>query len=681
MTALDVPPRDPADGEGASADGAAAASGGTRVITGPAPPLPSGLTHQPALDGLRGLAVAGVLLFHGGVPWAQGGFLGVSTFFTLSGFLITTLLLTERERSDHIDLKRFWGRRFRRLMPAALACLFGVCLFAVTVATTAQLQGLRGDALSALFYVANWHFIVVDKSYGDLFTDPSPVQHFWSLAIEEQFYVVFPLLAFFVLARAKASRAVFGAILLGLTVGSVALTIALHHPGLDPARVYYGTDTRAAELLIGALLAVLLSGKVELPKGWPRHVSAAAGAIALALCLFWWATVDQRTGWLFEGGLAVYAVCTAAIILAAVNATPVRAVLSITGLRLLGKISYGVYLYHWPIFLWLSPRATGLSLWPLFALRLSVTLAVAVLSYHLLEWPVRERRWPRGPNRMLVAPAAVLLLVVAILGVTWDPPPPELDFEGGETPATVPIEADVDSAGATDPLAVERVLLMGDSVMQQAFGAIERPLQREGVQVGYAGGPGSGPLFPQGDWSSQLSDWLTEFQPDVVVMEACCDYTDFADELYVDAEGNEVLPGTDEMFVAWDQEVQALIAQVEATGAPILFVQPAPVQTNGFYGPIEQQVSRLREVYADYGDLEGVSLLDWGEILAPDGDFTWDVDVDGESVKVRADDGVHNTEVGNALLSRATVDAIFSEGRHPPGESPTSSTTTTAAPG
>jgi peptidoglycan/LPS O-acetylase OafA/YrhL len=559
-------------------------------------------------------------------------------------------------------------------MPAALACLFGVCLFAITVATAAQLQGLRGDALSSLFYVANWHFIIVDKSYGDLFTDPSPVQHFWSLAIEEQFYVVFPLLAFFVLKRANASRAVLGAILAALTVGSVALTIALHEPGLDPARVYYGTDTRAAELLIGALLAVLLSGKVQLPKGWPRHAASLGGGVALALCLFWWATVDQRTGWLFEGGLAVYAVCSALVILAAINATPVRAVLSVAGLRLLGKISYGVYLFHWPIFLWLSPRATGLSLWPLFGLRMAVTLAVAVLSYHLLEWPVRERRWPSGPNRLLVAPAAVVVLVIAILAVTWDPPRPELDFEGDVPVTDVVDAAEGDPEAATDPLAVERVLLMGDSVMQQAYDAIERPLVQEVVQVGYAGGPGSGPLFPQGEWSAQLAEWLERFQPDVVVMEACCDYTDFADELYVDPDGNEVLPGTDEMFVAWDREVQGLIAQVEATGAPVLFVQPAPVQTNGFYGPIEQQVSRLREVYADYSDLPGVTLLDWGDVLAPEGDFTWEVEADGRTARVRAEDGVHNTQFGNALLARATLDAIFSEGRHPPGEAVTTST-------
>jgi peptidoglycan/LPS O-acetylase OafA/YrhL len=676
MTALDTPPLDPTSDEPAGAATSEAAV--STAVRG----RPS-LVHQPALDGLRGLAVAGVLLFHGGVPWAQGGFLGVSTFFTLSGFLITTLLLTERQHTGGVDLRRFWSRRFRRLMPAALACLFGVVLFAATVATAEQLQGLRGDALSALFYVANWHFILVDRSYGDLFTDPSPVQHFWSLAIEEQFYVVFPLIAYALLRSSRPSRWVFGTVLSVLIVGSVALTISLHHPGLDPARVYYGTDTRAAELLIGALLAVVFSGRIELSSRMARLVAGAVGALALGLCLFWWATVDQRTPWLFEGGLAVYALCSAAIILAAVNATPVRALLSVTALRLLGKISYGVYLYHWPIFLWLSPRRTGLSLWPLFGLRVSVTLVVAIASYHLLEWPVRERRWPTGPNRLLVAPVVVICLVVGILGVTWDPPAPALDFTSSTAPATIPLEPEADDAAtADDPLAVERVLLMGDSVMQQAFSAIERPLQNDDVQVGFAGGPGSGPLFPQGDWSAQLADWLPRFQPDVVVMEACCDYTDFADELYVDAEGNEVLPGTDEMFVSWEDEVRGLIAQVTDTGAAVLWVMPAPVQTNGFYGPIERQVDRLREMYVDFGEIEGVTLLDWGEVLAPEGDFTWEVEADGRTARVRSDDGVHNTEFGNALLARITADGVFADGRHPPDEAvPPAAPATSVPPG
>lgn len=631
-------------------------------------PVAPALRHEPALDGLRGLAVAGVLLFHGGVSWAQGGFLGVSTFFTLSGFLITTLLLAEHQRrGGTIGLTRFWSRRFRRLMPAALACLAGVCVFAVTVATAAQLVGLRGDALASLFYVANWRFIAEDRSYAEVFSDPSPVQHFWSLAIEEQFYVVFPLLLLGLLAVGRGSRQVVGVVLGALALGSVALCIALSEPGLDPARVYYGTDTRAAELLIGAVLACVVFGRGEVRRHAVRVVVAVAGIAGLALTLFWWATVDQRTPWLYEGGLGVYALGSAAVVLAATNAGPVRALLAVAPLRLLGRISYGVYLFHWPIFLWLTPRRTGLSLWPLFSLRVAVTLLVAVASYHLLEWPIRAGRWPRGERRLLVAPVAVTCLVVAILGVTWNPPKPALDFTVERAPLP-PATAEPPPEDATAEGVVDRVLLMGDSVMHQAFPAIEARLVPRDVEVGFAGGPGTGPLYPQGSWSEQIDAWTERFGPDVVVIEACCDYTDFADEIYERADGTEVLPGTEAVFDAWDDEARAVIARAVEGGAEVLWVLPPPVRTNGFYGPLEAHVERLREVYADYEEIEGVTLVDWDEAVAPEGEFTWEVSgPGGATAMARVEDGVHMTDFGNELIAGVTVDAIFGDGRRAPG--------------
>jgi hypothetical protein len=462
---------------------------------------------------------------------------------------------------------------------------------------------------------------------------------------------------------------VFGGVLAALAVGSVALMVALYHPGLDPIRVYYGTTTRAAELLIGALLAVVLAGRGQIREWWARNAVAAAGLAGLALTLWWWTSVDLRTTWLYQGGLAVYALASAAIIFAAINVTPVRGLLSVTPLTLLGRISYGVYLYHWPIFLWLSPRRTGLSLWPLFGLRMAVTLMAATASYHLLEMPVRARRWPTGSNRLLVAPVAITCVVVGILAVTWDPPSSELDFTSAPSEIRdAPTAAD---GPAHDPAVVERVLLMGDSVMQQAYPAIESRLVRDEVQVGYAGGPGTGPLFPQDDWLGQMDDWMTRFRPDVVVIEACCDYTDFADELYVDPEGNEVLPGTDAMFVAWEAEARQLIERATADGTPLLWVMPPPVQTNGFYGPIEEQVDRLREMYEGFGEIQGVSLLEWDEAVAPDGTFTWDAaGPDGDSARARADDGVHMTEFGNVLLARTTLAAIYEGERRPPAEAP-----------
>jgi peptidoglycan/LPS O-acetylase OafA/YrhL len=182
------------------------------------------LPHHAGLDGIRGLAVVAVLAYHGGFGWARGGYIGVSVFFTLSGFLITTLLLAEHRRDGRVGLRAFWGRRFRRLLPAAVVALVGVCLFSLTVATPGQRRGIHADVLAALAYVANWRFVFKDVSYGDLFDEPSPVLHFWSLAIEEQFYVFFPLLVVAVLAVGRGRRSVLAGGL-ALLAGSVPVVI------------------------------------------------------------------------------------------------------------------------------------------------------------------------------------------------------------------------------------------------------------------------------------------------------------------------------------------------------------------------------------------------------------------------------------------------------------------------
>ncbi|HEY6532107.1 MAG TPA: acyltransferase, partial [Acidimicrobiales bacterium] len=224
------------------------------------------MPHLPGLDGLRGLAVIGVLLFHGGFTWAKGGFLGVSTFFTLSGFLITNLLVREWDSTDAIRLGRFWVRRFRRLLPAALIAIALIGLIWWRIGTPEQLATLRADMLAALGYVANWRFFSAGTSYADLFSAPSPLQHFWSLAIEEQFYVIFPLVVLGLMRL--GGRRVLTAVLVAATLASVVLELAL---GGNIDRVYYGTDTRAAELLLGALLAVWWSGRALAPRGRYAH--------------------------------------------------------------------------------------------------------------------------------------------------------------------------------------------------------------------------------------------------------------------------------------------------------------------------------------------------------------------------------------------------------------------------
>ena len=213
------------------------------------------MQHQPALDGLRGAAVAGVLLFHAG--HLRGGYLGVDAFFVLSGFLITSLLLAEGARTGTVALGAFWARRARRLLPALLAVLAFVAVYSLVVASAAERTTIRGDGLATLGYFANWRAIFSGTDYWALFGSPSPLEHTWSLAIEEQFYLVWPLLLVAITAAPRRVLALAG----GLAIASFVWMQVLYDPA-SPSRVYFGTDTRLASILIGAALAawVALTG-------------------------------------------------------------------------------------------------------------------------------------------------------------------------------------------------------------------------------------------------------------------------------------------------------------------------------------------------------------------------------------------------------------------------------------
>jgi len=614
--------------------------------------------------------VAGVLFFHAGFSWAVGGYLGVSTFFTLSGYLITTLLLHEHRRSGTVDLKAFWGRRFRRLMPASLVTLGAiVVLFGPFVADPDQLAELPGDVIAALAYVANWRFIFADQSYADLFTAPSPIQHFWSLAIEEQYYVIFPLLTAGLLLVGRGSRRVLFGALAVLAVASTVLMVALHTPGTDTGRVYYGTDTRAVELLAGALFAIVVAGRPDLLRRIPTAVLTGAGVLVLGVTTFWWATVEQTSSWLFEGGLTLYALTTVVLLAVILRPGPLQRALAVEPLRQLGRISYGVYLLHWPIFLWLTPERTHLRALPLFLLRVAVTIGAAALSFHLVEQPVRTRRALVTARSWLVAPAAVTAVFagVLVLGVATED---QQDDSLGEILDASPQPVDPEDVLAALPNApdtgtvpaVDRVLLVGDSVMGQAYEVFRDVFAEEGIATGYAGGPSTGPLQPQGDWARQIDQWVTDFDPDVVVMEACCDYTQPTDQVYVDPEGNEVLPATDAVYPNWEREVRDLIRRAQAGGAHVVWVLAPPVQTNGFYGPLEEHVQRLNDMYRGLG----VPVLDWGQVITPDGVYTETiVGPDGSTHDVRLADGVHMTEYGNRLLADLTLEQVEAVGENP----------------
>lgn len=404
-------------------------------MTAPAAPSrqrSTGFAHRPGLDGLRGLAVAGVLAFHGGFAWAEGGYLGVSAFFTLSGFLIATLLLGEHRSTGHIDLRAFWIRRFRRLLPAALLGVLVAAVYAVVLADAVTLDRFPADALAAIGYVANWRFVWSELSYAELFSEASPLQHYWSLAIEEQFYLVLPLVAVGVLRRRRRASLLRTVALVGI-VASVAASLVL-----DADRAYYGTDTRMAELLVGVLLAI-----------WHHHrdlgrldarARGVAGVVGIGAMVAMWSQVEQSSDALHPWLLLLHAGLTSAVIVAVLAPTRVERVLALPPLTALGRISYGVYVYHWPIFLWLSPERTGLGDGAvedvaLFALRLAATFAVAVPSHRFVEQPIRHHGLrlgrPQGP--LLAAGAVAAVAAFAIVPARVIDRDPVIDFEAAES--------------------------------------------------------------------------------------------------------------------------------------------------------------------------------------------------------------------------------------------------------
>ena len=378
----------------------------------------SPFVHLPALDGLRGLAIAAVLLFHAGWRLSAGGFLGVSTFFTLSGYLITARLLHDHRQTGRIDLVAFWGRRIRRLIPAAVGAVALVVILAAWVVPAFRVN-LIGDVGAALGEVANWRFWVAGRSYSALFRQPSPLLHFWSLAIEEQFYLVFPVLAWLVLVVGRRSQRTFAAVVAAVTAVCVATALWAGASGRT-ALAYYGTPMRAAEILVGALLAMA-------PIGRPTNVRASAKArllpvYALAACGVLWVAATTQQSWVYHGGLVAYSLLSAVVIVGCLRPGPVRRWLSARPLRWLGRISYGVYLYHWPLYQWLSPARTRMAVGPLFALRITASLAAAVLSYHLLEQPIlRRARFGWGRARRFAIPlvttmGCIVLAAIVIAG-------------------------------------------------------------------------------------------------------------------------------------------------------------------------------------------------------------------------------------------------------------------------
>jgi peptidoglycan/LPS O-acetylase OafA/YrhL len=339
-----------------------------------------------------------VLLYHADLA-VRGGFLGVESFFVLSGFLITSLLLTEWRPDRRIDLLGFWVRRARRLLPALFLALVGTQVLAAVV-LRGDAPTLRGDSLAALGYVMNWHLIFGGQSYFDPMLRPTLLQHLWSLAVEEQFYLLWPLL--FAAGMRYLRRRGLLVATLAVAAASAALMAWLFQPGADPSRIYYGTDTRASALLIGVALALVwapgcVPAAASRRAGWLLDAAGALGLGGLLAASIW---LYESHPLLYRGGFALVALGTALAIAGATHprARLLPALLGWRPLRWIGTRSYGIYLWHWPIFSVTRPyQDVAFGGWSLLALRLALVLGLAELSYRFVETPIRhgaiERAW------------------------------------------------------------------------------------------------------------------------------------------------------------------------------------------------------------------------------------------------------------------------------------------------
>ncbi len=435
----------------------------------------SGLAYLPGLDGLRAFAVLVVLLYHADLHIFSGGFLGVEIFFVISGYLITSLILVEWQEQGRIDLKHFWLRRARRLLPALFLLLLSTLTFAV-IALPGEVASLRRDVAAAIGYATNWYLILSQQSYFESVGRPSLLRHLWSLAVEEQFYVVWPLLLTLLLRHVRLNRVLY--IVLAGSIASTLLMAVLYQPDVDPSRVYYGTDTRASGILLGAALAFAwrpwqIKKQAQRLNPFVLDLAGVAGLAVLVWATLW---INEFDPFLYRGGFTVVSVATALVI--AVVAHPKsrlgRRLLAWPPLVWIGVRSYGLYLWHWPIYMVTRPQLdVALDGLPLFALRLAATFALTAASYRFVETPIRTgglgrawKSWRESTGvRLLVltfsgatvfSGSAVFLVLLGQFVAAAQPPPPP-DYLA-ELAVNTPVSQDASPpvlSSVSDPVTVD----------------------------------------------------------------------------------------------------------------------------------------------------------------------------------------------------------------------------------
>ncbi len=591
------------------------------------------LPYMPGLDGLRAIAVLAVFVyhFHNGGGWMPGGFLGVDVFFVISGYLITSLLLSEFRREGRVDLVAFWLRRARRLLPA-VGVLIALVMVLGAFFDFGQISTLRGQALASMGYVTNWDLIFSHQSYFEEFARPSLFRHLWSLAVEEQFYLLWPIAFAFFMTRFGQRRVVIGVI-----AGAIAssLLMAILFDPVNPNRVFYGTDTRATPLLIGVALAYFWHPeRLREKTGSLAPVALnAMGAIGLSMVVITFLTVHDYDVSLYRGGFLLLSIWTAMLIAALAHpAASIGRTLGNPGMRWLGVRSYSFYLWHWPVLELTRPGIDVPLHGPiLFALQLGVTLALADLSYRYVEQPFRRSTswqrpdWTRIGRVGLAVGVTIVVLVVGWSGIVPQGHPGQLRVASanitpkaasitpsGGPPVKVPDPRPIKGAngrGGTPP----GVLALGDSVMVDARNGLAR-LLGGGLRLNAAVGRQPG----------EIVDLLHRYAaagkvPDNVVLQMGNNGPVYSDDL---EKLHSALRGVPHVFLVNVEVPRSWQGEVNST---------------------------LSEAADNWGQAE---LVDWHAIASTHGGITTD--------------GIHLTEKGIDLYSRAVASSVFRELRAGP---------------
>ena len=454
---------------------------------------PAALARIAGLDGLRALAVTAVVAYHAGATWLPGGFLGVDVFFVLSGFLITTLILHEVAGTGRLDVRTFYRRRVRRLVPALWVMLAVVSLVGIIMRD--QLASLRWHVLAGATYVSNWWQLLADDSYFESSGRPPLLRHLWSLAIEGQFYLLAPAIAWIAFRWGKRRLAWIALVLAGLstaTMAWLAITREMPIPN-DPSRLYFGTDTHASGLLIGVVLGALLAAGPLVRRWWTPAVADLVGVGSLVALAVVMTQVGEFSGALYRGGFLLVAVLSAIAIAVCLHpGALVGRALDWAPLVWLGTRSYGIYLWHWPVFMLTRP---GIDLpwtgWAVQTARIAFVLMLAEASYRLVERPIRRGALVRlaatmraggRPGRtatraVRVGAAACIALIAALLVV----PPSRSDAEQAAD-AVMNSTSSLSGAAATPSAGPRQGIGLGENQAPSArLASLDAPTTKSGL--------------------------------------------------------------------------------------------------------------------------------------------------------------------------------------------------------